>query len=268
MLRLSARAGLLAPASHLLGALFPDRDVDFELKNGRWLTVPLSDPYWMQCLLSGDYEPGVGATIELAIAARPEAMLFDCGANIGYWSTAVCDRTAAIGVEAVPTTYASLERNAEQNGFVAIHAAVWDIPETTVPITWTPRLHYAASVANSRGKNTVDVSTVTVDELVDGYASDGPVIVKLDVEGAEARALAGASACADRCLFVYEDHGGDPEHQTTGAFLGAGFQVWHIDGAPRPIGDVGDLDEIKQNTVDGYNFAAYRGPTWSRLLQN
>jgi len=266
-LRLSAKLGLLAVASHILGALFPKRDVDVQMGNGRWLTVPAYDPYWSSILVGKDYEPGVGAIIEMALEAEPDAVLFDCGANIGYWSTAVCDRTAAIAVEAVPSTYSRLERNAEQNGFVAIHAAIWDVPGTTVPITWTPRLHYAASVTNTRGKHTVDVSTATLGQLADRYASDRPIVVKLDVEGAEARALGGASACTDRCLFVYEDHGSDREHQATRAFLEAGFQIWHVDASPRPIEDVGDLDEIKRNTIDGYNFMACRGPTWSQLLR-
>lgn len=34
LLRLSAKAGLLVPASHLLGTLLPARDVDFESRTG------------------------------------------------------------------------------------------------------------------------------------------------------------------------------------------------------------------------------------------
>jgi FkbM family methyltransferase len=266
LLRLSARAGLLAPASHALGALLPSRDIDFELKNGRWLRVPISDPYWSQCLLSGEYEPGVGATLELAIAARPDAVLLDCGANIGYWATALCDRVAAVAIEAVPDTYRRLEENARRNGFVAINAALWDTAGETVEIGWSPRQYYAAGVGNANGKHTVEVGTVTVDRLAERHAAGRPLVVKLDIEGAEATALAGAGESGDRCLFVYEDHGGDREHRATRAFLEAGFRIWHVDSGPRPLEAIEQLDEIKRNRVDGYNFAACCGPAWSSLL--
>lgn len=228
--------------------------------------MPLADPYWSQCLLSGDYEPGVGRTLALAVAAEPEAVLLDCGANIGYWATAMCDRVATVAVEAVPDTYLRLQANAERNGFVAIHAALWDVPGTTVEIGWSPKQHYAAAVGNAKGSRSVEVETVSLDRLAEHYGSDRPLIVKLDVEGAEPAAVAGARSCADRCLFVYEDHGGDAEHRATRAFLDAGFRIWHIDSTPRPVEAVEQLGEIKRNTVDGYNFAACRGPAWSSLL--
>lgn len=265
-LRGAAKTGHIRRASMALGAIFPERDVDIALENGHWFTVPVSDSYWSRILVGWEYEPGVRDVIDAAIIARPDAVFLDCGANFGYWSTWACDRVDTIAIEAVPTTYARLKGNADGGGFTAINAAVWDSSDAHLQVTWAPKRHAAASVTSRQGPYTARIPTVTIDQLSSRFDASRPIIVKLDIEGAEARALAGASAVGQRTLFLYEDHGGDRRHSATRAFLEKGFRVWHIDASAQVVTTIARLEQIKQKRTVGYNFAACRGPMWFGLL--
>lgn len=258
LLRAAACTGHTYRASAALASLFEgDSIATVVFDAGGRLKVRLGDPYWSRLLVGWDYEPEVSAMIDAAIAHEPAAVLLDCGANIGYFSTRYAPVMTAVAVEAVPPMYDQLRHNAEVNGFHAVHAAVWSHSSDPILVTWDPVIPASASVLDGAGSRSASVPTITVEELYNSYAGNTPAILKLDIEGAEVAALQGGAAVLTWCLIVYEDHGRDPHHTVTRYLLDRGLAVYRHDGAALvPVGDPTELDVLKRDSERGYNFLA------------
>ncbi|MFL6239149.1 MAG: FkbM family methyltransferase [Actinomycetes bacterium] len=235
------------PGSALVG--FPD---------GGILEIDLRSSYWARLAVGWDYEPEVRVVVDSALAFRPDLALLDCGSNIGYWGARYARRCLVVAVEPVPTIYTSLQRTAQGNGFIALHRAVWSRSDEAVEITWNPGGETAASAVYTHAGARARVSTITIDELAE-TAHGRPLVVKLDVEGAEAQAVDGAERTGREALWIYEDHGMDREHAATARFLASGFQVLDITSTGRAtqISSLDQLSGIKTNRKLGYNFAAF-----------
>jgi len=106
------------------------------------------------------------------------------------------------------------------------------------------------------------VPTTTIDQVTRRYWPDErPLLIKLDVEGAESAALAGGTdTLANRdVVLIYEDHGSDPEHTSTRVVReDLGFRVYACtSNGPVEIGELDDVARIKTDTVHGFNFLAF-----------
>lgn len=243
--------------------------------DGGKLRINLADGYWTPLLDPRFcYEPEVAALLDATLS--PSTLFLDCGANLGYWS--VLGRGHArrvVAVEASPLMYAQLRGNAALNdeGIVCVNAAVWSTSEAELQITSHPLLHAAASVVDVPGSGAhagADVAVVparTIDELVSRCDPEdvGPVVVKLDVEGAEIPAIEGAAETLSSrdVVLIYEDHGSDAGAAVSAFLLDRGFMLF----APVP-GTAGgsrfcrvtleDIRSAKTNPWRGYNYAACR----------
>jgi FkbM family methyltransferase len=135
--------------------------------------------------------------------ARPGMCVFDVGANIGYYTLLAARAVGPTGLvcafEPEPHNFALLARNVAENGFSnvrLVHAAVSDREGVT-------RLHLddanfgahsfdAGSVPTSSGRS-LEVRTVRLDDYAAEARGFGAgVLVKIDVQGAEALVVGGA----------------------------------------------------------------------------
>src|SRR5262249_45406239 len=139
----------------------------------------------------------------------------------------------SIAIEAATGTFERLLANCALNGnrFECLHGAVAE--RSGENVTFAISAHHSSSGIAESGeipevRGTEVVPTVTLDEvLADGGADHGPVIVKLDVEGAEVAALHGGRKLLEiDALLLYEDHGKDPESRVSAAVLELGWTVF------------------------------------------
>jgi len=261
-LRAAATTGHIKRATHIISRLMPGkRWADVRLPGGV-LSVSLDDPYWCRIVTGLPYEPEVGEAIDAALAAEPAAQILDCGANIGYWSTYYADRTGILAIEALPHIYDRLKTAGDANGFKTLHAALWHTTGDELTMSWSPGLEPAASAVQNAGLESATVVTVAIDDI----APDGPLIIKLDVEGAESDVVRGAERVRNRALWIFEDHGKDTTHASSSMFLDVGFRIGYFSGRLITV-EWDELDSLKTNPAKGYNFVAWHtdGP-WADLL--
>jgi len=262
--------------SWILGRVFgEDNYVIFRVFDNRHVKVYLGDGYWIAPLLRlGDYEPEVRRVLSRVL--RADCALIDCGANIGWWSVYASTRVASsdkiLAVEASATTFGRLRENARLNGnaFTCVHAAIWNRSSRRLTVHYHPDRHAGASLKQRRSGRLIRraylreaVVSLTLDDLVDQRlgAPEGPVILKLDVEGAEMQALEGGSRLLDTVsLIIYEDHARDTSCSVSRDIMAKGFRVFYCDDSFRlqmvPDGD--SVQIIKRQTKRGYNFFACR----------
>jgi len=244
-----------------------------------WFTYPTYDSYWGAHVLRGiPYEPALSIFIS-RVAANDFAFI-DCGANFGYWSALLSGRDLGshqcIAVEGSPQTFSGLRRTAGLNGdrFHCLNRVVWS--QSGEPVRFMEGGRHAgrhvsesgidAHPANLRGlltpaEHPVRVATISLEDAARRIAHHS-FLVKIDVEGSEIQAFAGAGAIADRdTVFVYEDHGADVSHRVTRKLIECGYRVGYpnVDGTVQAIAELEHLDRIKKNRRHGYDFIASRG---------
>jgi FkbM family methyltransferase len=139
----------------------------------------------------GDYEPALRRLI--VEGAREGSLFVDVGAHVGYYSVLAARAGAdVIAVEPDPYNYAALRKNVHGLQVDAHPAAVADAVGRA---SFHPSGSTTGSSLFARRDipllRSIDVPTTTVDALVAGRL-DRPIVLKLDVEGAEPLALAGA----------------------------------------------------------------------------
>lgn len=237
--------------------------------------VPLGDGYAVKLLAPGyRYEPEMEPIVRAAM--RRGCCFIDGGANLGYWSifaSSLCeDGQPVVAVEPVPGLFELLRDNADLNGgrFLCEQAALWSESGGTIEIVSHRQWHAGSSVVHGADKAGADgyyataVPTTTVDAIAARHCPDGqPLLVKLDVEGAERAALEGARDTLSQrdAVLLYEDHGSDRDHLSTDYVLGElGFRVFACTaGGPQEVKALGDVAAYKTDTVHGFNFVAFRG---------
>lgn len=138
---------------------------------------------------------------------KPGDVVLDLGANIGYFTMLAARLVGPTGkvfsFEPEPANFRYLSKNIEINGFgnaLASQVAVADKPgKTRLFVCSYDSGHHTINQAEGieayrRGRKSVvtsiDIDTVSIDEFLRGK-TDRVDIIKMDVEGAEALALAG-----------------------------------------------------------------------------
>jgi FkbM family methyltransferase len=230
---------------------------------------PALDQYCADMFFGGGYETELFTVLDSL--ADDDYCFIDAGANLGYWSVLASGsrlgQHQVVAVEASPRTFGLLLRNARLNDdrFVAVHAAVHERSGDVLAFDDESE-HAARKVIDSSPRSsqppTVVVS-VAIDDLVARFAPDAKAfVVKLDVEGAEVAAMAGAERIVRErdVLLLVEEHGSDRQHSVTTQLLSRGLDVHFLqpDAVPIRITRPAQLDELKSDHARGYNVAAHR----------
>jgi FkbM family methyltransferase len=156
-----------------------------------------------EVFFTGCYEPPETKLIRRLV--DPMGTFVDVGAHWGYYSLIMAEHVGSMGrvvaIEADPRIYAILERNVAMNNLPQVqpvHAAVAAVSGRLSLIgydehnnNWGTSRIAGGSEASSAS---YEVPALSLDDLLDESGLDAVDLVKMDIEGAEALALAGMSA--------------------------------------------------------------------------
>jgi FkbM family methyltransferase len=216
-------------------------------------------------LVRGVFEEAETALLRRLL--RPGMRVIDVGANLGYYSV-LASRLVGPGgkvlaIEAEPGNFALLERNLAENGCTNVEAfqlALSDAPGRVALHTdrsnrGNPSL-VGANVPDRGGA--VEVEAMTLDAFLAGRGAGRIDLVKMDVQGAEGRVLAGAQALLAqpglRVLLELWPRGLENAGTDAGAMLrglaSAGFTVQPVE-SEQPLSVEGVLAAVARSR-DGF----------------
>jgi FkbM family methyltransferase len=247
-----------------------ENSATFKVFGDRKVTIPLNDGYWIGQLLRGDrYEPEVGHVLRRSL--HQDAIFLDCGANIGYWSlyaSTLIRPSRIVAVEASPRTFGRLRTTEALNhpAFDIVNAVVWDTSNELVAFaddeerhSWGSADPHIRATLREAGFKEVLVPSVTIDDLRSRVPEASRVVIKLDLEGGEAKALRGAPATLskDDVVVVFEHHDRSESLETVELLLEAGLSIYRFTGGGlESIEARGVLDAASRDR--GKNFVAMR----------
>lgn len=219
-----------------------------QTRQGFAMTLDLGELVDRTIFCTGEWEPRETALI--ADLLRPGDVFVDVGANIGYFTLLASRLVGATGqviaIEANPRTFKLLEANVRLN-----RCANVDLRHVAAGAA----LGFATMVereAGNAGGDQVDFAatpspTAIAVERIDQIVGDRAVrLIKLDIEGAEAKALRGATGLLERADapdLVFEftpaflaDMGDDPR-ALIGMLERLGYTLQVIDNSGNSIAD-------------------------------
>jgi len=171
-----------------------------ETPRGRWW-IPEGNDYVLPFNLA-EQEREIYGTGEFAV--RPGDTVLDCGANVGVWTRTALDHGArlVVGFEPAPENIESYQRNFKEEiaagKVVLIAQGVWD-KEDVLLLKRDPHNSAADSfILLADGTPGVKAPLTTIDKAVVELHLERVDYIKMDIEGAEVRALEGARATVGR----------------------------------------------------------------------
>jgi FkbM family methyltransferase len=173
----------------------------------------------MYAFRAGQY---LGGTNELPVqevvadSLRPGAVFYDIGANVGFFTLLAARMVGPAGrvyaFEPVPANASAISRNAELNGFANVAVRQVAVSRASGRAELVLASHPGgASLRSSEvgpcdAVGSMEVETVSIDDLVAQGHLEPPSVIKLDVEGAEVDALAGMHRTVEQYgpVIIYE----------------------------------------------------------------
>jgi FkbM family methyltransferase len=215
---------------------------------GASFVCDLQDTIAREVCFTGRYEP---QETQLALGLlKPGMVVVDVGANWGYFSLITAHLVGTSGrvlaLEPHPRLSSMLAENVATNRLSQVHAlaiAAGAASGTRAFVGFDERDGNWGVSRAARDKEGADFESATraVDDLLDEHGIGIVDLVKIDIEGAEADAIAGMARGLSQHRYHYvilECHpaelaaqGKTIEHCLT-PFSRAGYRGWHIDHSP------------------------------------
>jgi FkbM family methyltransferase len=202
------------------------------LQGARWVAGSSVHGCWL-----GTYERDKALAVMGAI--RPGGVAYDVGANAGYYTLLLSRRVGpegrVVAFEPLPGNLASLLRNIELNEVTNTTVFASAVSAADGWVGFQPGANNAVGHLGS-GADQLRVATVSLDAAI-SRGLPPPDLVKMDVEGAEADVLAGASVllAMRRTTWFVSLHGAGPREACVGLLRSSGYELTDVAG--QQLGD-------------------------------
>jgi FkbM family methyltransferase len=198
------------------------------LRGKKWIVGSGNHGYWL-----GSYE--MDAVVRFAAAVPAGGTVFDLGANVGYYTLLSAVKA---GPEGRVYAFEPLPRNL---GYLRRHLALNRLTNVTVVAAavsdrgGTARFAEDASTSRGRiGAGGFEVRAVALDDWIEKEGIPDPALLKIDIEGAEFRALQGARRMLARSrppIFL-STHSGSVHRDCLSLLKSIQYRVESLDGRP------------------------------------
>lgn len=162
------------------------------LRGKKWIVGSQRHAFWL-----GIYEPHMQKVI--AEEVKPGGIFFDVGANVGFYSllaSALVGRGKVFAFEPLPSNVTYLKRHLALNAVENVEVFELAICDQVGSACFEQEGSGAMGHLQSQGS--LRVTTATLDALLQEQRIAPPTCIKMDIEGAEAKALIGAQECFRR----------------------------------------------------------------------
>jgi len=200
----------------LVPASTPLRILSGPLAGQRWISTAGPHGCWL-----GTYERELQNLFVRTVRAGD--VVWDIGANVGFFTLLAARRVSPAGrvlaIEPLPRNLELLKQHLALNGIgnvTVLAQAVADARGTAFLAPGT-----SPSMGHLDAEHGIEVAVTTIDALVESGVAPAPRIVKMDIEGAESRALAGARQTLERHrpVILLSTHGW-AQHEACVSILG------------------------------------------------
>jgi len=236
LITLAGRVPLLGSLLRLVARQYAEGSV-VEIKQGlasglRWKRHHrYVNGYWI-----GHYELPIQEVLRRELAAGQT--FYDVGANAGFFTLLAARLVGVQGkcvaFDPLPGNIESLREQVELNSLsqcVVVPEAVGAQPGTA-SFSFASAGDSQGHLGTSRrpGEQAIEVQVTTLDRAMERYGA--PHLVKLDVEGAEAQVLRGATQVlkAARPKWLIELHGPDCEREVKAILAAHDYRCFELDG--------------------------------------
>lgn len=172
----------------------------------------------------------------IALYAKPGDLVLDIGANWGLHTLLASRIVGATGrvlaFEPNPTVNTILRKHVTMNALQNVQIYQEAVADAVGWMGFTvPDGEYMTGrLAPETSEGGVRVPVTTIDTVIDGLGQPRVALIKIDVEGAEARVVAGAARTIqrDRPAIIVELHAWGPaDLETTDQLRGFGYALYH-----------------------------------------
>jgi FkbM family methyltransferase len=202
----------------------------------------------------GTYEPGLQAALLEQI--KPGSVVYDLGANIGYFSLLMASLVGPQGrvfaFEALPSNVERLNQNIALNDLsgriTVISAAVADRSRLMTflvgPSNRMGKLDGSSGRRSVDYREAIEIDCISLDDLVYKQGQPVPALVKMDIEGGEVLALPGMRRVLmeARPVLLLELHGEEAAQVAWRELSQSGYRLASLEKGYPPVISLEALD--------------------------
>ena len=248
--------------------------VKIKLNSDTYFSFFLKDPYYNR-LIYPKFKYETEIKFLLKKLRNIDFLFVDAGANYGYWSLLVSskkfNKKKAIALEPLKSNYNFLciNRLNNKNRFKALNLGVGEKKKYTKIYYKDQNSNVGASIYKDNNKKLIS-EKIKIDKIDNILLNrkEKNLIIKLDVEGSEIKALTGSKNILKKnCLIIYEDHGQDKYHSNTKYLLKKNYSIYFCNKSKiLNIQNFIELNKIKKQKNVGYNFVATKSDIFKKKL--
>jgi FkbM family methyltransferase len=199
-----------------------------QLKGKKWIVGSTRHACWL-----GSYE----VHIQNVIAQEVErgGVFFDVGANVGFYSllaSSLIDPGKVYAFEPLPANVCYIKKHLQLNKIQNVEVLEVGVSDQQGMASF--RDEETRGMGRLQPGGNLSVRTVTLDQLLQEQRIAPPNCIKMDIEGAEFRALSGARACFQnhKPTLILATHGREVHGQCCQLLHSWGYDCRLLQGGP------------------------------------